>query len=260
MNSRCWLTVCVAAMLALSFSGWPAAASASGAWYVRAGLGGYHSRDAGFADVNCAQTDPPALFGCGTGSDGRPLGARGDFGGGGLLDLGIGHRFLPWLRGEIMFAYAPNLDYSGTANFLKVPGRQPVAGSGESVAGFAVAWFDLPAVGRWRPYLGLGAGVARNHMGPMRYEFPGLGQADYTRVGGASRTDFAWFAGAGVTVILTPGVSLDLGIRYGDRGEMRTASGPISVVRGGKTFVIDAGATRADLRLTSLTLGVRYRF
>lgn len=247
-------------LCALTYTAWPASAADAGNWYVRGALSGFGSRSADFSDVNCAQTNPPAFFGCQKGNDGKPIGARGDFDSGVSIEAGIGYRFLSWLRGEVLLDYMPSVDYSGAANFLKVPGRQPVHGSGESLAAFAAVWFDLPAMGRWRPYLGLGAGLARNHMGPMTYEFPGLGPGDYTRVGGASRTDFAWFAGAGVTVTLTRMLRLDLGLRYSDLGEMRTASGPITIVRGGQTFVIDAGATRTDFRIASLRVSLRYRF
>jgi hypothetical protein len=92
--------LCLAGLLS------PAAAQAQGTGlYLRGGIGGEWSQATRLHDIDCARTQPPALFGCGPGIDGRPLGARGDFGRSAALDLGIGYRFLPALRGEALLTY-----------------------------------------------------------------------------------------------------------------------------------------------------------
>src|SRR5690606_33855073 len=104
---------------------------------------------------------PPALFGCGPGIDGRPLGASGDFGSGATFDAGLGYRFSPAFRGEMQLTYRPGFAFSGTANFLATPGAQPVSGKLDSTSAMLVGHVDLvglgvPRLGPFEPFIGAG--------------------------------------------------------------------------------------------------------
>lgn len=228
--------------------------------YLRAGFGVDASASTRFADVDCAQTAPPALFGCVKGSDGRPLGARGDFGRALVLDAGFGYRFSPRWRGELLLSDHPHMHFDGEANFLGVSGAQPVAVRLHSLAVFAVGWIDFPVAGRWQPFVGVGVGIARNHLGSMHYGFPGLAPGAATRVHDGSRTGIAWLASAGVAVALTDRLGLDLAWRYTDLGEVRTDSGPAAIIRSSGDHALDIAATRAPLRTQGLLATLRYRF
>ena len=48
--------------------------------YVRAGIDLDRPADTRFTDADCASTVPAALYGCGRGPDGAPLGSVGEFG------------------------------------------------------------------------------------------------------------------------------------------------------------------------------------
>jgi opacity protein-like surface antigen len=248
-----WIALAIAAVASL-----PAAAHDDG--YVRAGFGVDASANARFADVHCARTDPPALFGCVAGNDGRALGARGDFGRALALDAGLGRRFSPRWRGEVLLGGHPQMRFHGNANFLGVSGAQPVDARVRSLALFAVGWFDVPATGRWQPFVGVGVGVARNRLGTMAYGFPGLAPGAATRVHGGNRTGFAWLASAGVAVALTDRLHLDLAWRYTDLGEVRTDSGSATIIRSSGNHRLDIAATRAPLRTRGLLASLRYRF
>ena len=113
----------------------PGAAAAEPGVYLRGALGVDWSTSTRFEDEDCAQQQPPALFGCQAGRDGRPIGARGDFGRSIALEGGIGYRLLPFLRAEIVVSYRPNYGFSGEANFLNVTGDQPVSGDARSLSG-----------------------------------------------------------------------------------------------------------------------------
>lgn len=236
----------------------PAAASAE--TYVRAGVGYDWSSGARFADADCAQTAPPALFGCAAGLDGRPLGAAGHFGKAATVDLGLGYRLTPWARVEAQGTWRPELDFTGDANFLRTPGEQPVDAEHDSLSALAVAYFDLPPVAGARPFVSAGAGLARNRLGAVVYGFPGLAPNATTVTAAGRSTGFAWSLGAGAAWPLSGRMTLDLAYRYTDLGEVRTAAGPIVITRTSGVRSIDVAPTRARLETHGLTASVRFAF
>ena len=242
------------AMLAIA----PASAAERG--YVRVGIGSERARDTHYVDAACAQLQPPALFGCVEGNDGRQIGAYGDFGRGVVGELGIGHRFSQRLRGELLLTRRSGFDFEGQANFVGVTGEQPVAGDAKSVAAFAVGFIDFRERERWRPYLGAGLGYARNTTDPVDYGFPGLAPGALTRTQGGTHTGSAWMATAGVAVQLRPRLQLDVGWRYTDLGEVRTDAGAATIVRASGEREIDVGATHADLRTSGGVASLRWSF
>jgi hypothetical protein len=90
----------------------PAATSKreSGA-YGRLGAGVNWPETGGFKDTNCASKQPPALFGCGAGNNGRRLGATGGFDPALVLEGGLGYRFNRWIRAEALLSWQPDLDF-----------------------------------------------------------------------------------------------------------------------------------------------------
>jgi opacity protein-like surface antigen len=237
-----------------------APAVAAGDTYVRAGIAAERSRDAHFRDRDCAATTPPALFGCGPGRDGRALGARGDFGRGVAIDIAVGRRVSPALRGELQLTHRRGFGFGGQANFRNVSGPQPVDARVRSTALLVAAYVDLVPIGRVQPFVGAGLGVARNRIGSMRYGFPGLGANASTTVSGGSHTGFAWMATAGVNVALSAGWSLDVAWRYSDLGRIRTDHGEATIARAAGSFELDIAGTRARLRTQGLALGLRRSF
>lgn len=251
-----WLSMLLPVAFVLS----PVAVAQDKSHYLRAGLGIAWTADTRFSDSDCAQTTPPALFGCQAGSDGRALGAYGDFGRGLTIELGLGHRFTPRLRGEILMDYRPDLEFDGGANFLGVSGEQPVVTQLDSLASFAVGYLDFPNASRWQPYLGAGIGFVRNRIDPVEYAFPGLGDTAATRTSGGSDIDLAWLATAGIAVEFSPHLQLDLAYRYNDLGDVRGDSGPATIVRTSGTVTLDVGATRAQLTTQGFIASLRWRF
>lgn len=251
-----WLSALLPIACVLS----PVAMAQDGDSYLRAGLGVAWSEDTHFSDSDCTQTAPPALFGCQTGVDGRALGAYGDFDRGLTIEIGLGHRFTPRLRGEVLLDYRPGLEFDGDANFLGVSGEQPVDTQLDSLAAFAVGYLDFPNASRWQPYLGAGIGIARNRIDRVDYAFPGLGETAATRTSGGSDTGLAWLATAGIAVELSPRLQLDLAYRYSDLGNVRGDRGPATIVRTSGTVTLDVGATRAQLTTQGVLASLRWRF
>lgn len=233
--------------------------TASG-FYLRAGAGYAAPKNTLFEDINCASTNPPALFGCQPGRDGRPIAARGDFDDILTLGLGLGYQLLPWLRAEVLLKHLPGTDFSGQANFLNVSGPQPVSAELDTTAIFALAGLDLPSLGPVKPFVGFGAGAASHDLGTLVYRFPALGADAVTRTVGGDHTDIAWIARAGLSVPVLPNMRVDLAVNYMDLGEVRSDAGPATIVRAGGTTVLEIAGTRADLELASVSLSLRYDF
>ncbi|WP_255019645.1 outer membrane protein [Cyanobium sp. WKJ7-Wakatipu] len=111
-----------------------------------------------------------------------------------------------------------------------------------SVAGFGVAYVDLPKVGRVRPFLGAGLGVARNSLSSVTYSFPGIA--------------------ANAATVTPDGSSSDLAYRFSDLGDVRTSRGQAGLSRptlpAGTTIPI--GGTTAALQAHGVQLSLRYSF
>lgn len=249
---------CLVALLAFPSVVIPAQAEP----YLRLGLGADGSVPADFRDRDCSSTQPPALFGCGEGRNGSSLGSEGSFGNGVVLDAGLGYRVNRWLRVEGLFSYRPSYDYSGQANFNQVALPQPVSANLSSVAGFGVGYLDLPSIGKVRPFLGAGVGVARNRISAVSYEFPTLASAASTTIAGGTTTGVAWLLTAGVEIPLNDRLSLDLAYRYTDLGKVKTDAGSATIVRPAPvgTFNLDIAGTQSALQTHGAMLTLRYAF
>ena len=233
----------------------PMVASA-GPLFVRGSLGFERTAGVHVRDLDCSSAEPPALFGCVAGNDQRALGAYGDFGRGPAFELALG-RSLSRARLELALAHR-QLDLDADANFIGVGGAQPVRGDVRSSAAFLNAAVDL-APWRVRPFVVAGAGLAHNEIGAVRYEFPGISPEAVTVLAGGTHTDFAWSAGAGAAIELSPSLALDVVWRWSDLGEVRTEDGPATIVRPNRELEIDIAGTRADLETSGVSVSLRWR-
>jgi opacity protein-like surface antigen len=224
--------------------------------FIRGSLGFERTEGVHVRDVDCSSTEPPALFGCVAGNDGRALGAYGDFGRGPVFELAVGRSY-PRARLELALAHR-QLDLDAEANFLGVTGEQPVRGDLRSSAASLNAAIDL-AQWRVRPFVVAGAGVARNEIGTVRYEFPGISPDAVTALRGGTRTNFAWSAGAGAAIELSEALALDVVWRWNDLGEVRTEAGRAMIVRPNRELEIDIAGTRADLQSSGVSVSLRWR-
>lgn len=235
--------------------------------YTRLGVGATFSRDTTFGDENCASTNPPALFGCNTGPNGRSIGARGDFGSSMLIDAGLGYD-LGLLRLEATLGWRPGFAFSGQANFLNVPlDSQPVSGDVDSKTAMVGAYLDLASLAgkidaRFHPFLGAAMGIARNSVDSMQYLFPTISQDAVTRTPSGSWTGFTWAVTAGISISLPQNLTLDIGYRYQDLGTVRTDTGTATIVRPtlSQPLELTIAPTEASLQAHDVYASVRYAF
>ena len=233
--------------------------------YLRVGIGFDLPTETAFRDnVNCASTEPAALYGCGLGGDGAPLRSVGDFSMGSGFEVGIGGAVAPAVRMEAFVEFRPRLAFSGHANYLAPERQQTVAVDASVLSGMVAAYADLPALGLPRlgpfdPFVGAGVGVARISTGETRMMFP----ATTTIVPGARRSNFAWMLTAGVATALGESTTLEVAWRYSDLATAETATGGGRVVwRDGsrEPLMLDQAASEAYLKSHGIRLSLRHSF
>jgi opacity protein-like surface antigen len=240
-------------LIALSFS-------SAAQPYVRGGIAVEGSQDITLLDVDCSSTQPPALFGCGSGADGLPFAARGDLQHGLAFELAFGHE-RGRVRGEVALAARSHFDLDAHANFTGVTGEQPVSARVRSTALMLNGAVDLaPATWRVRPFITAGAGVAHNEMGSVTFAFPGIGANAVTVTQGGGATGFMWTAGIGLTGQLCPGLFLDLTARHTDLGAVRGDEGEARIVRPTRNLRLDIAAIEMEWETRGVSVSLRRRF
>ncbi len=251
----------IAAVLAAALS---TGAMAAEGCYLRVGIGFDLPTETVFRDkVNCASTEPAALYGCGLGVDGAPLRSVGDFSTATGFEVGIGGPVAPAVRMEALVEFRPRLGFSGLSNFRQLEQRYPVSADLSALSGMVAAYADLPALGLpslgpFDPFVGAGIGVARIWTGETQMMFP----RTTTHVPSGQRTGLAWMVTAGVATALNESTTLELAWRYSDLGtaETGTGEGRVEYRDGRKPFPLDLAATEARLRSHGLRLSVRHLF
>ncbi|THB75461.1 MAG: porin family protein [Desulfobulbaceae bacterium] len=254
--------------LALILSPWTSAVSGEpGAFYLKGGLGASFSADTDFSDRDCNSSDPAALFGCGTGNNGKSLGSEGDFGTALPLELGAGYQVNEWLRTELLFTYRAGFAYSGTSNFSQIDRtfQQKVDGDVTNFSGMLNAVFDLSPFfngncGKLHPLLLGGIGFSYNEIDSMTYQFP----TTSTATPDGSTTQFGWNIGAGAAYEFSDRISLELIYRYSDLGRIETDADKMVITRNSDNSVITDSITidktRADFSIHEVLFSVVWYF
>ena len=193
-----------------------------GGWYLRGDIGMTNS--SGKLHVNAYDTLP-------AGSSLQQLGQG--FTGGTSWGLGAGYQFNNWFRADITGEYRSKVNFSGT-DFATFPGGSTLSdvygGGYQSWVGLVNAYADL---GTWwclTPFVGFGVGAAHiktNGFQDSGSLFTTVGVAPNTQnvvtgasyfANGASTTNFAWAAHAGVAYKVTNNFTVELAYRYLDMG------------------------------------------
>lgn len=170
-----------------------------------------------------------------------------------MFDVGAGYRFAPFLRFEGSIGYIPSMAFSGNFNGSSSNTAQA---SVSALVGLANAYLDFAGLfgrlpGNIQPFVLGGAGFAT---------VTNSGENDYNNgrysntFSGATVTNFAWTAGAGVGVPISPRLTLDVTYRYLDLGQrfvgqlLTSPSGPPEFL----TY------DRANLQVHTIMVGLRF--
>lgn len=224
--------------------------------FLRLGLGIENTETARFRDRDCSL--PNSVFGCGTGVDQFGRGARGDLGSPVPVALGVGYEMGPHSRLEVtVFRRQLKLDADGNLQeFIGLP--QDVSGEGHSTAGLFIMSWDLSST-RLRPFLSVGGGIARNSIGSVDIAAPVFGPGTSAVVRGGGDSNFAWTAGGGLSLWISPMVSLDATFRWTDLGQIETDDGEAVVTGPTGQRTEEVPGMRMDLQTSGVILSVRVR-
>ena len=232
----------------------PPPAQEFGGWYLRGDIGMTNSR--GKLHDNLYDTLP-------AGSTLTQLGEG--FTGGTSYGVGVGYQLNSWFRADITGEYRSRVSFSGTdvATFTGGSTLSDVYQGGySSWVGLVNAYADL---GTWyclTPFVGFGVGAAHIQTSGLQDSglsfAPGVGTfgASSYFANGASTTNFAWAAHAGVAYKVNNNFSVELAYRYLDMGT--------AVHGSGRSFDgSNAGPSSfqyRDLISQDIRLGVRWSF
>lgn len=249
-----------AILIPLAFLLFSLQAHAQSSPYLRFAGGFEQSFSTVVRDTDCSSTQPPALFGCVAGNDGRAIGARGDFGTSKAGSVAVGMELTPRARVELAGAFRRGMKLDAEANFTGVAGAQPVSADLETDSLMIVGTYELaPPSIRVRPFVSGGAGIARNEIGRVTYSFPSISPDAVTVTAGGSDTSLAWTVASGATMTLTDHLAIDLALRYSDHGVATTDEGEATIIRPTRTLTLDIGGTRAAVETLGVELGLRWR-
>ncbi|MEM8797153.1 MAG: outer membrane beta-barrel protein [Pseudomonadota bacterium] len=190
-----------------------------------------------------------------------------------VIGGGIGYKFKKYFRADLTFDIRTNKQVDATvpcgaclaAGTIPDDIILPQEVNKDLYTFFANAYFDLRSHGRFKPYVGGGAGFAfvdyDNYVSrdnPTAANTPGASAGDLAAVnpsgeanqifGGNSDVRFAWNVTAGASLDLTHNLLLDANYRY-----IRIQDGPVAFTAVGP--VIDDGLQGHEFRL-----GLRYTF
>jgi len=182
------------------------------------------------------------------------------FDGGMLFGVGVGYQFNSWFRADITGEYRSRASFNGTDFFMFNPGgglADTYHGGYTSWVGLVNAYADL---GTWwclTPFIGAGVGAAniRTTAFTDNATFPAFdGRTSAFAADGASKTNFAWAAHAGVAYRVTNDFTVELAYRYLDMG---------TGVQGGGHFFDGTNIGQSsfqfrDMISQDLKLGVRW--
>lgn len=143
------------------------------------------------------------------------------FSGGTSYGLGVGYQFNNWFRADITGEYRSKVNFSGTDFITYNPGgfqSDTYNGGYSSWVGLVNAYVDL---GTWwcvTPFIGAGAGFA--NIKTTGFSDTGLanGSPGSYFAQGASKTNFAWAAHAGLAYKVNNAFTVELAYRYLDMG------------------------------------------
>jgi len=169
-----------------------------------------------------------------------------------VLGGNLGMRFTENLRADIGIDYLTTSTVKGY-NSLETPSSG--SASLDSFVALFNGYVDFPElpgglVGPFIPYVTAGLGIAHNDLGRITGATPGGAFS----LSGASRTNFAYALGAGLSYPLTPLLIADLQYRYLDLGSLTTGG---SLTAGGAQQQVTASHT-GSLAVHAITIGIRF--
>jgi opacity protein-like surface antigen len=166
-------------------------------WYVRGDLG------YGWGRVNGAQSAP-----------GFADPSSNSLGGGVTGGLGVGIK-RSWMRTDLTADYLSDMKYQGA-----VAAPNDVSAKMSAWSLLLNGYLDLGSWYRVSPYIGAGVGAANVRVS----DFQSTAAPPFTAGASSSQWNFAWAAMAGVGYAISPNMIADVGYRYLNLGDVKSAA------------------------------------
>lgn len=176
---------------------------------------------------------------------------------------GVGYRWNRQFRFDLTADYRPG--FAVDDKDQATPFAANYKGDITSLVGLVNAYWDVPVdlgqyaswLGRVHPWLGVGVGVARNKLDDLSYSQRLASGATATgKLPGASATGLAWQAGLGLGIDILSNLTLDVGYRYLDAGDIKTKAGTVTDSVAGR---LPVGEAKGDLKSHEMQVGLRYK-
>ncbi|WP_022721934.1 outer membrane protein [Rhodopseudomonas sp. B29] len=143
------------------------------------------------------------------------------FDGGTIYGVGVGYQFNNWFRADVTGEYRSKVSFKGTDNFTFNPGGFLVDNYNGGYSGWVGLVNVYADLGTWwclTPFVGVGAGGARITTAGFSDNGIANGVVGSYFADGATKTNFAWAAHAGVAYKVSPNFTVELAYRYLDMG------------------------------------------
>lgn len=153
------------------------------------------------------------------------------------------------IRGEVEFAYNAYTENKGNSTFDWGSGS-PVdiafKNKLRTKAVFFNVYYDIETCSDFIPYVGGGIGYAR-----LKHKARLVGDAEN---GKDRENNFAWNLGLGIGYIVTENLTLDLGYRYTDYGNIKNSAVDE------RSYALIKSSSKYDITSHEVSLGLRYNF
>lgn len=153
------------------------------------------------------------------------------------------------IRGEVEFAYNAYTENKGNSSFdwgSGTPVDITFKNKLRTKAAFFNVYYDIETCTDFIPYVGGGIGYAR-----LKHKAKLVGDAEN---GKDRENNFAWNVGFGLGYIVTDNITLDLGYRYTDYGNIKNTAVET------RSYATITSASKYDITSHEVSLGLRYNF
>ena len=153
-----------------------------------------------------------------------------------IAGLGVGYKFSREFRGDVVAGYRSGYsigEFDQNNSYFS-------SSSMSSWSLLANGYFDIPLGSRVTAYVGAGAGMAWNNTDGLVNVSTGFVSP------GTDKYNFAWNGMIGVSIPVSSGVTVDVGYRYIDLGDVQTGA------------TVGYGGATGKLRANELQFGLRF--
>jgi opacity protein-like surface antigen len=167
-----------------------------------------------------------------------------------ITGIHFGAELFEYLRADIGLNHRGDLDFTTNSFQLSIPPSFYKTDIEDIYTLMFSLYFEPVHYKKFTPYIGAGVGST----------WAKISTNDTAIKGSSDEAIFAWQAEAGIQYDLTQHLTLKLGYRYIDMGNLEVHLRGVDVDWRGNESVVSAGKYRGELTANEVILGIRYSF